>query len=124
MAVSFLYVLRWVNIIEVGIFLIKRRVVNILKVKKKSPQSQRQLPSDPLKAYRMGHSDGFDDAIDSAMNIMVWTLADNEFMSNEEIETFVDRFKAMLNTIESGNMSLSDIKRVLKKDYDLTVRFT
>jgi uncharacterized protein YaeQ len=69
----------------------------------------------------MGHADGFDDAIDSAMNIMVWTLADNEFMNNEEIETFVDRFKSFLNTIEEGNMSLTDIKRTLKRDYDITV---
>ena len=82
-----------------------------------------QLPSDPLKAYRMGHADGFDDAIDSAMNIMVWTLADNEFMNSEEIGVFVDRFKSMLNTIEVGNMSLSDIKRTLKRDYDITVNF-
>lgn len=71
----------------------------------------------------MGHADGFDDAIDSAMNIMVWTLADNEFMNNEEIEIFVGRFKSFLNTIEEGNMSLSDIKRTLKRDYDITVNF-
>lgn len=71
----------------------------------------------------MGHADGFDDAIDSAMNIMVWTLADNEFMNSEEIGVFVDRFKSMLNTIEVGNMSLSDIKRTLKRDYDITVNF-
>lgn len=83
-----------------------------------------QLPSDPLKAYRMGHADGFDDAIDSAMNIMVWTLADNEFMNSEEIGVFVDRFKSMLNTIEVGNISLSDIKKTLKKDYDIVVNFT
>lgn len=69
----------------------------------------------------MGHADGFDDAIDSAMNIMVWVLADNEFMNNEEIEIFVERFKSFLNTIEDGNMSLSDIKRTLKKEYDITV---
>ena len=99
-------------------------MVIIPKLKKKSPQGRVQLPSDPLKAYRMGHANGFDDAIDSAMNIMVWTLADNELMTNEEIEIFVDRFKAMLDTIEVGNMSLSDIKRVLKKEYDLSVRFT
>lgn len=72
----------------------------------------------------MGHADGFDDAIDSAMNIMVWTLADNEFMNSEEIGVFVDRFKSMLNTIEVGNMSLSDIKKTLKKDYDIVVNFT
>ena len=71
----------------------------------------------------MGHADGFDDAIDSAMNIMVWVLADNEFMNNEEIEIFVERFKSFLNTIEDGNMSLSDIKRTLKKEYDITVNF-
>lgn len=71
----------------------------------------------------MGHADGFDDAIDSAMNIMVWTLADNEFMNSEEIGVFVDRFKSFLNTIEDGNMSLSDIKRTLKKEYDITVNF-
>lgn len=96
----------------------------IPKVKKRSPQSKLQLPSDPLRAYRMGHADGFDDAIDSAMNIMVWTLADNEFMNSEEIGVFVDRFKSMLNTIEVGNMSLSDIKKTLKKDYDIVVNFT
>lgn len=72
----------------------------------------------------MGHADGFDDAIDSAMNIMVWTLADNEFMNSEEIGVFVDRFKSMLNTIEVGNISLSDIKKTLKKDYDIVVNFT
>ena len=72
----------------------------------------------------MGHADGFNDAIDSAMNIMVWTLADNEFMNSEEIGVFVDRFKSMLNTIEVGNMSLSDIKKTLKKDYDIVVNFT
>lgn len=96
-------------------------MVKILKVKKRSPQSQLQLPSDPLRAYRMGHADGFDDAIDSAMNIMVWVLADNEFMNNEEIEIFVERFKSFLHTIEGGNMSLTDIKRTLKRDYDITV---
>lgn len=99
-------------------------MIKIPKVKKRSPQSRLQLPSDPLKAYRMGHADGFDDAIDSAMNIMVWTLADNEFMNSEEIGVFVDRFKSMLNTIEVGNMSLSDIKKTLKKDYDIVVNFT
>lgn len=96
-------------------------MITIPKAKKRSPQSQLQLPTDPLKAYRMGHADGFDDAIDSAMNIMVWTLADNGFMSNDEIEIFVERFKSMLNTIEVGNMSLTDIKKTLKKDYDLVV---
>lgn len=99
-------------------------MITIPKAKKRSPQSQLQLPTDPLKAYRMGHADGFDDAIDSAMNIMVWTLADNEFMSNDEIEIFVERFKSMLNTIEVGNMTLTDIKKTLKKDYDITVNFT
>lgn len=96
-------------------------MIKIPKVKKRSPQSRLQLPTDPLKAYRMGHADGFDDAVDSAMNLMVWVLADNEFMNNEEIETFVDRFKSFLNTIEEGNMSLTDIKRTLKRDYDITV---
>lgn len=99
-------------------------MITIPKAKKRSPQSQLQLPTDPLKAYRMGHADGFDDAIDSAMNIMVWTLADNGFMNNDEIEIFVDRFKSMLNTIEVGNMTLTDIKKTLKKDYDITVNFT
>lgn len=99
-------------------------MITIPKAKKRSPQSQLQLPTDPLKAYRMGHADGFDDAIDSAMNIMVWTLADNGFMSNDEIEIFVERFKSMLNTIEVGNMTLTDIKKTLKKDYDITVNFT
>lgn len=98
-------------------------MIKIPKVKKRSPQSRLQLPTDPLKAYRMGHADGFDDAIDSAMNIMVWTLADNGFMSNDEIEIFVERFKSMLNTIEVGNMTLTDIKKTLKKDYDLVVNF-
>lgn len=99
-------------------------MITIPKAKKRSPQSQLQLPTDPLKAYRMGHADGFDDAIDSAMNIMVWTLADNGFMNNDEIEIFVERFKSMLNTIEVGNMTLTDIKKTLKKDYDITVNFT
>ena len=98
-------------------------VIKIPKVKKRSPQSRLQLPTDPLKAYRMGHADGFDDAVDSAMNLMVWVLADNEVMNNEEIEIFVGRFKSFLNTIEEGNMSLSDIKRTLKRDYDITVNF-
>ena len=96
-------------------------MIKIPKVKKRSPQSRLQLPTDPLKAYRMGHADGFDDAVDSAMNLMVWVLADNEFMNNEEIEIFVGRFKSFLNTIEEGNMSLTDIKKTLKKDYDLVV---
>lgn len=98
-------------------------VIKIPKGKKRSPQSRLQLPTDPLKAYRMGHADGFDDAVDSTMNLMVWVLADNEFMNNEEIEIFVGRFKSFLNTIEEGNMSLSDIKRTLKRDYDITVNF-
>lgn len=98
-------------------------MITIPKAKKRSPQSQLQLPTDPLKAYRMGHADGFTDAIDSAMNLMVWVLADSEFMNNEEIGIFVERFKSFLNTVEDGNMSLSDIKRVLKKDYDLVVKF-
>lgn len=98
-------------------------MITIPKAKKRSPQSQLQLPTDPLKAYRMGHADGFNDAIDSAMNLMVWVLADSEFMNNEEIGIFVERFKSFLNTVEDGNMSLSDIKRVLKKDYDLVVKF-
>lgn len=98
-------------------------MITIPKAKKRSPQSKLQLPSDPLKAYRMGHADGFTDAIDSAMNLMVWVLADNEFMNNEEIEIFVGRFKSFLNTIEEGNMSLSDIKRTLKRDYDIEVNF-
>lgn len=80
-----------------------------------------QLPSDSLKAYRMGHSDGFTDGLVSTMILVVWTLADNEYMSKDEVCAFMDRYKSVLATINSRNMSIDDVKKSLKKEYDLTV---
>ena len=96
-------------------------VIAIPNVKKRSPQRQVQMPSDPYKAYRMGHSDGFTDGLVSTMVLVVWTLRDNEFLNNDEVKAFMDRYKSTLETINSRNMNIDDIRKSLKKEYNLKV---
>ena len=63
-----------------------------MKIKKKSPLGVRQIPNDPMKAYRMGSHDGWEDGLNTTMNLVVWTLVDNELLSNEMMQIFQQRF--------------------------------
>lgn len=96
-------------------------VIAIPNVKKRSPQSQVQMPSDPYKAYRMGHKDGFTDGLVSTIVLVVWALRDNEFLNNEEVGLFMERYKSTLDTINSQNMTIDDVRKALKKEYNLKV---
>ena len=79
------------------------------------------IPQNPFGAYKRGYGEGFSDAINSVMNVVVFTLIDNEFMTDEEVNQFADRFKSVMDMMEKGNITLNDVKRVLKKEYDWRV---
>ena len=79
------------------------------------------LPNDPFKAYRKGYEDGWDDTINQVMQIVVWTLVDNEFISNEQVNEFGTRFESTLDMLNAGNITMKDIKRTLKNEYDWEV---
>ena len=81
-----------------------------------------QLPSDPLRAYRMGHSDGFYDAEIATLNLVVLTMLDNNLLEGDKVTLFMDRFKSMLETINSKNMDINDVKTILKKEYDIRLK--
>lgn len=81
-----------------------------------------QLPSDPLRAYRMGHSDGFYDAEIATLNLVVLTMLDNNLLEADKVTLFMDRFKSMLETINSKNMDINDVKTILKKEYDIRLK--
>ena len=93
----------------------------MVKNKKKSPLSKIQLPNDPLKAYRMGSHDGWEDGLNTTMNLVVWTLVDNELLSSEMMEVFHKRFMKTLEMVNEGYMTMYDIKKCLKHEYDWTV---
>ena len=67
----------------------------------------------------MGHSDGFYDAEIATLNLVILTMLDNEFIKAEKVSVFMERFKSMLATINSKNMDINDVKKILKKDYDI-----
>lgn len=69
----------------------------------------------------MGHADGFEDATDSTVNIMMLTLLDNSVIERSEAGLFMDRFKSMLATINAKNMDINDVKKILKSDYDIRI---
>ena len=94
-------------------------MITIPKAKKRSPQSQLQLPTDPLKAYRMGHADGFDDATIATLNLMILAFLDNGLMEKDNVGLFMDRFKSLLATVNAKNMDINDVKKVLKSEYDI-----
>ena len=94
------------------------------KLKKKSPLSQKQIPNDPLRAYRMGSADGWEDGLNTTMNLVVWTLVDNELLSAEMMEVFHARFIKTLDMVNEGYMTMYDIKKSLKHEYDWEVHLT
>lgn len=81
------------------------------------------LPQNPKRAYKRGYEDGFGDSINSTMKIVVWTLVDNDLLTEEQIHYFAKRFESVLDMIESGNIKVSDIERTLKKEYDWEVEY-
>jgi len=88
------------------------------RTKKKNPHHRTQLPSDPLRAYRMGASDGYTDGLSVATMLIVWTLIDNQFITDDQLVEFQGRFNKTLDMVNEGFITMSDIKRTLKKEYD------
>lgn len=79
------------------------------------------LPKDPLKSYNKGYEDGWSDAINQFMMIVVWVLVDNGLLTDEQVTYFGDRLKSTLEMIDSGNIDMNDVKKTLKKEYDWEV---
>lgn len=69
----------------------------------------------------MGSHDGWEDGLNTTMNLVVWTLVDNELLSAELMEVFHQRFMKTLDMVNEGYMTMYDIKKCLKKEYDWTV---
>ena len=70
----------------------------------------------------MGHSDGFYDAEIATLNLVVLTMLDNNLLEADKVTLFMDRFKSMLETINSKNMDINDVKTILKKEYDIRLK--
>ena len=79
------------------------------------------LPQDPFRAYKRGYNEGWSDGIFDVMNVVIYTLVDNEFLTDDEVNQFADRFKSVLDAIDKGNIKMADVQRVLKKEYDWSV---
>lgn len=82
-----------------------------------------QLPSEPIKAYRKGYADGYEDALVHTMNLVIWTLTDNKLLSDDDIMLFSERFKKTLDMINSEHMTMKDITKTLKSEYDWRIKF-
>ena len=79
------------------------------------------LPKDPLKSYKKGYEDGWSDTINQVMQIVVWTLVDNNLLTGEQVNFFGDRFESTLDMLNDGHITINDIKKTLKKEYDWEV---
>lgn len=92
--------------------------------KKKNPRSlaKAQLPSDPERAYIIGHSDGFNDALKNVFNAVVFSLLDLELLNEEEMDAFYEKYERTIDHINTGNLSLQEIKQILKRDYNCRVK--
>ena len=94
------------------------------KLKKKNhiAMASAQLPSDPLRAYRKGHSEGFDDALKSILNVVVFCMMDLEIVDLDELEIFYEKFYRTIEMMDEGNLTLQEIKQILKRDYGCMVK--
>lgn len=92
---------------------------------KKNPNKKlrEQLPTEPLKAYKKGYADGYEDALSATMNLVIWTLADNALLTDGEIKSFCERFQKTLDMINTDHITMKDILKTLKSEYDWEIKF-
>ena len=90
---------------------------------KKSPftQLKNEMPKEPIKAYKRGYADGYSDAISATLNLTIWTLVDNNLLSDDGVDLFHERFTKTLDMMNTDHISMADIKKTLKKEYDWKV---
>ena len=87
--------------------------------RKKSPRSIPRTQQDVDRALVLGHAEG----ANFISTMILFILKDKHGFPDDEIERLakeVDFYCAQLN---SGDISFSDVKNTLKKDYDITVKF-
>lgn len=95
------------------------------KPKKKSTVSLSlgQLPSDPIRAYRKGHSDGFTDALNTVTTLAVFALRDTELLKSEEdVVGFYNKFMRSLEMTRENQLSMQEVRQILKNDYNIRVK--
>lgn len=64
----------------------------------------------------------FAEAVDSALAMFLTVLYDKEGMSREDIQRIGRGVQALAESVTQGYVSISDLKHVLKTEYDIELR--
>ena len=94
------------------------------KNKSRRSISLAHLPSDPLQAYTIGHSDGFNDSVKPLLTAVVFSLLDTELVTLEELDGFYNKFQRTIEMMHDGQLTMQEINQILKRDYKCTVKIT
>lgn len=79
-----------------------------------NPRKIPRTQADVEKAYRRGEVDG----TRAAMTILLYVLKDKFGSSDEDILQLTEAFRSATESIAGGYVSVADLRRVVKDEYD------
>lgn len=83
-------------------------------MEKINPRKIPRTQADVEKAYRRGEVDG----TRAAMTILLYILKDKFNSSDEDIIELGNAFRSTTESIAKGYVSVADLRRVVKDEYD------
>lgn len=84
---------------------------------KVNPRRIPKTEADVIKA----HEKGFKDGISGGLTIMLYCLYDKFAYSDEQLKTFADMYNYTIDSINKGYVKESDLQKVIKEEYGLTI---
>ena len=60
--------------------------------------------------------------LEPMLNVMCLELLDNQNLSKDQVKEVNKRMQKMLESINSGNCDIQDIKDTLKEEYDIEIK--
>jgi len=83
--------------------------------KKTNPRSIPRSQADVDRAFDRGQENG----INGAYNIMLYVLKDKLKKTDDEVKEFTREFNVVVHCLMTGDIKVSDIKEVLKDEFQL-----
>lgn len=84
---------------------------------KVNPRKIPRSEADVIKAQKQGFQEG----VQGALTIMLYTLKDKFSADDEQLKAFADAFNYTVDSINKGYVTDKDLRTVIKDEYGTTV---
>lgn len=88
-----------------------------MSTKKANPRRIPRTEADCEKRFKEGVELG----CHSAIAMLVFTLVDSEFLTNDDVHEFSKRFQSTVECVAKGNLKIKDLELILFEEYDWKV---